>query len=1280
MHGRVTTYWHQTRPRRRPGDGTRRGSVLVLVMAILGVLFVTGITFLVTMEFEARLVESERQTGQEDVGVDLIQQESGDRFKIGFIAEPGQVGGDDPISDYVFNNVTSEYEVHIGSLSWAELPLVHGVISQVEPIQDPDSGDYLFLYGTDLITQSTGVFNMAAWYRGQINTYLPTELPDPTSVPDLTLDADAWGRVDADGDGVVDARQYDASLMGYTPSQVRELSKAVNPSTNPTGEVYIGLRIIPHGAMVDLDDAHPRMIDEVMDPDRGIVPVNTIGHRPYSPVIEESSLRRRFLLPPRVIPVTAAQGNPADPADDPPGGGDFGVQLFSPDQSVWTGEHRYWPYTHGTDDATWYSEWEDWVTRSWSQPYDGANDPNHGGANYDRRHLVTTISHDDNLSRPVTVARKPDAGSPAEAEDVLDLMIEATRSDYDRLNSSICINTGSLRFQRVAYPHTLASGYLPAGDEPSGVLTPDGDAYGDPYVWCKCEHPDSNCEHDPRKGKLRLSLPWLDKMTQAMRDVRSCTRTADKPILDFPLAETTPTDSACANNRELTNLIQETFAMLLLNARTEATNIPSLGAFVDDDDPVDGVNDRWRPDWKGLSRTAASLTANMIDFADADHEPTRVEVRYFDFGADAADLDLSGSNAKDWENDIWLKMLGKSTCDPTITGLLDNEGIPIACEYVYGLEQQPYITEIAAKIEDSNDDGVAEVEAFAIELFNPYEEALDLGKVREEYYLQVEGITPMLILLDEITVQPGGYAVLASDLGAFGLADDGTTQVDANLSLDAATTVYLLRTNPYETYNRDAPNNPIVVDQFAVATAVSGAILSPGLTEEEFVVERPFVDHRADDDQPYSRWFAPVPVDAALPVRAFHTLGDDNDAIGSNERRVEVVFADSGSFSSAFPTTGSMLLLMRHANRSRDFNNGGATKLAFTSYLRGSGTPDVSSDLDNGRMPVFDEHTRFHVDPKVTPYQYKDPPNSGNLKNEWPKYRPGETMHLPWGQLVFDYFTALPLSNPGPFDGLQPGETVAEDVQPRVDQEGLRVHGRMNVNAAPWRTLVGVPMLPMADIQNDVVKGKWRLALQDDDSRECGTDGEACKLGGKLARAIVAYREAREVNVEDYGSGTTGDYGDFTDTGPPLQEVRRAWDVDAPTLRRGTGFLTVGEMANVRHGAADDAYRFDSGQLALASEYGSYLKAIAVLGAMGDWVTVRSHVFTVYGTVRGAVDPSIEGDTPEMAEAQRRLADIDSRALRFQETVDRLPTYLGAKSVKRIGDRTVAPYLDAMND
>ena len=267
------------------------------------------------------------------------------------------------------------------------------------------------------------------------------------------------------------------------------------------------------------------------------------------------------------------------------------------------------------------------------------------------------------------------------------------------------------------------------------------------------------------------------------------------------------------------------------------------------------------------------------------------------------------------------------------------------------------------------------------------------------------------------------------------------------------------------------------------------------------------------------------------------------------------------------------------------------------------------------------------------------------------------------------------------------------DSKPRVDLDGLRVHGRININAAPWKVLAGLPFIPMEKVPAPF-KSRIRktLGLVNKSAPDPPApadffvkDADAGTIGEHLAQAIVAYRELRPVG----GSGNYADGIPLAGT-PPSIAYARGWNptppVVPPMARRGTGFMTVGELANVRHlGITDPLYRIDSGVIDVNpanNNTENFVDAVAALVALGDWVTVRSQVFTVYGVLRGEDDQTVIDPDPiaPPTRAELRARDVDSRALRFQETIDRLPTFLGAPVPSRIGDRTLARYTDAHND
>ena len=98
--------------------------------------------------------------------------------------------------------------------------------------------------------------------------------------------------VDADGDGVVDSIQVNAKTMGFSPSQIAEISSAVNPSTKKNGKVFVALRIVPHGVRnqangknrpvaLDVDALTPPGLELVEPLDRHRIPQRSGREDPY---------------------------------------------------------------------------------------------------------------------------------------------------------------------------------------------------------------------------------------------------------------------------------------------------------------------------------------------------------------------------------------------------------------------------------------------------------------------------------------------------------------------------------------------------------------------------------------------------------------------------------------------------------------------------------------------------------------------------------------------------------------------------------------------------------------------------------------------------------------------------------------------------------------------------------------------------------------------------------------------------------------------------------------
>ncbi len=1447
-----------------PGPGAagppcrcERASVLVLVMTILGILFVLGVAFLASMNFEADMIASESQRERAELRVSAAVDDLGSTLRDGLMSEAG----------FPFGNSS----LALSSTTYAEMPGVQGSFSSVEPHWHPGpdgvlggsgaADDLLILPGyADLAGLRRSPYTGPSLRQGfAIDTSLPndgmvTNLPTGESITkclggvnkgddcDIAIPGVCPGSVcegprvlDADGDGIVDSLRFDVRDLGFSEAQISALSARLNPPSNPTGRVFLAMRVLPHGGLVNLNAAHPKLIENVLDgpplypPGVPVDPTvyGNFHHRPtqnqvaYSPLQEERLLRRRGLLPPRVMPPSWLHGSPfLNPASFSSGKADMQWQLFHPPyagagaagvfETVFEGKHRYWAFGNSWDATDPGSEFYNpalpdlgtlWAVRMEPFTADAADGAVDGFMpEYDRRHLVTTISHDDLLARGGTV-RNP--AHPRGEEDILAKMTQANRAEYnlDLCERHLLSGDVTFRFEYPEYPRTIIDDCCPM-------------ALG--------------CKLNSRKGRLKLSLPYLDdeidlakgianpadrqaafdRIFRLIHDVffllvRNATRvtTLEGTPCDprvVPNPDCVYANGVCGNNGKCTTLplapLPPTPIPEFPGCALAACSIPGsvcradgvctiqapywqedrpCGGACDDlaGEICDSALDRCVDVWTGqtrsqarISRTAAALTANMIDYADADDVPTRISLRMLDLDPGMCS---SGPNiGRTCEMNSDCGTVGR--CYPpkgmcakgNLTSIgrtcgSDNDcagGGPNACrppyaapqpaagrefdfnaapgvfqpQYVYGLERQPYITEVSTYAEPpASPPGPGTIVARAVELFNPYDTSIDPMDPNTKYVLiEVDpaGVRNE-ITLDGIlepntgaTSKPFSVFVSPSPLtptmriGLFNPFPPPSGNVydfplGNSLTFGPDWTIYLIRR---VTFPGDLAPTDIVVDQFKVK---GGNIADPSVCTTPTGDCTQSLERSVKLAEP---WTAVVPIPDPKPGSTSLGVEDPNHPADKTIHPVEVNFANLGTFSRpfngpgdprhgsvAFPTTGSLLMLMRHANRSmQDYTApSGYTvkKLAFTTRLVESTTVaapattvTAEKQIDNGRMPVFDEpqldattniwYTAHHLPSSVT--QAGEP---GNLDN------------LPWGQLVFDYFTALPLSNPGPYFVGPASAPALPDALPRVDLDGLRVEGRININAAPWKVLAGLPFVPMEKIPV-AFKGKIRKKLgfvlptavdplNPTPAELLVADTDTDWIGEKLAQAIVAYRDLRPIQ----GSG---DYatGEPRPTGALGVAYARGWNPTVPGTppvpvplmsRRGTGFMSVGELANVRHiGITDPLYRFDSAVIDTPPDNNNqqnFVDAVAALVALGDWVTVRSQVFTVYGVLRGEEDTTIVDANP-VVQHRLRARDADSRALRFQETIDRLPTFLGEPLPRRIGDRTLTRYTDVQND
>jgi len=1440
---------------------------MVLVVTLLSVLFVLGVAFLATMNFEAEMIASERAAARTASGVQAVDRATDELLSEGIVAvAAGASSSGSSANGAAFGATVSSLVTTPGFESFA---------APIEPYYrtDPNTGKQTLVYGwfTDTEKLLTGKHaNPDFLQNGPPLCEVPTAANcfitasgrtpnnrraisgDPQD-PAVTFDrfeGDYVAPVDVDGDGLRDSYQTNFKYLGFSERQQRSLSTAVNVPGQVREDVYLGLRVVPHGGMVNVNDAHPLLIGNVFDlnfwPAPGDVPdaeddffvhAPTQGEGFYTPGVDEPALRRRGFLPPKMLlGATAAPsrltGNPfvtAEPtANDIIATSDM-QRLFWPKPRNGTVAERlrHWPIRYD-------EEWDDNI-RLFDLRMDPFSADKLTPSEYDRRHLVTTTSHDDLLAPRVTVCTANCYnGNPAD-DKLMDLVERMGERNKEAIAKVITTDTSyvdplcrldpnltfTLPFEYAAYPHNIVDAY-------------DGQT-------CLCQG-DPGCETDPaRKGRLKLSLSWLD---EAFIDDDN----KGTPLIDEN--QTNNLNPDLINREQRNNLIYDAFAMLITSVvgaywdqplcTYDATMgnfqvvLDANGAFVPlvdaNNDPIGcpdgsicrfsmlasppvglvghctatpaawdsparcsqdadcgpgpyrcaptdtrcydtqmGFVDRGPPEaglgaeplfnlqagtappqWTKpmprpaslISRAAAALAANMIDYVDADNIPTRIRLRSFDYTSPFAGLPL-----------------------------YDINGNPM---YVYGVERQPYLSELVTYM-GPNEPAPSQ---FAVELFNPFPDdfspngyALVIappdhsgplfntttdtptvpfvnipGEMRGRRMEQTPKQNGFTVIYNGNLTQLTATAPIPTEAVSYASTGGGTN----TLTFENKSTIYLTRAVQYVNPDGSVDVDWIVLDQMNAGVTAAKAndpeVVSPesgfiGLPRVQvppeqipgdgtalFSFERVVQDDVGGAGNFSRHWTVTVPVEGENANKN-HSLGGPSLQSNPQIQPVEAyppklpfgLFASYDPASStptqaAFQTTGAMLLLTRHANHSlgafdRNFMRG----LSFTQRLvdtytwsesYGLRNPDpnlnpivkhyavtveASKQIDNGRMPVFDRGVRVSASEFRGAHHH--PPSATQFNAR------GGRSTLPWGQFVFDFFTSLNLSNPGPYrhSDRQLMRQWAVS-RPRVDMNGLRVHGRIDLNAAPWYVMKGIPLVPLQtlpDAASNAEQNSLRTRVASALALNPNSPAQAEPLLSPPAQSIAAYRESRE--IVDAGS-TTGNYGDLPGTGGLRW---RGWLVDPPYARRGTGFLTVGELANVRHANAltqpdptfSFQYRADSGTIPADTANiqtgsnpfnGDYIQAIAMLVALSDWVTVKSHVFTVYGTVRGspqALDDLPSGElSNDPDERQQQLEEVDARAIRFQETVDRLPLLLSEPTPTRIGGRTLSSYSDFTTD
>ncbi len=1094
----------------------RRATVMIMVVGVLAMLFIIGSTLLIVSRFERQAVGTTSRAKSmaavtegilAPVSVELRTDLLGSDDKAYNRAWLGVPGGDSALgTDY------GDYPGYPGADLNANPPRNGDLIlASLEPFLVDDMGtgnpaDDDWRYFSASSSSDTAVFGGEKYLKACVACANPAN--------------------DADGDGVEDAVGRD--IPGFS---------------DPFGGNFrMGLRVIPHTASVWLDRmTHPALLAQVIHPlditgttvEQLRLEIDSLRLGPT----DEDDLRRRFMLP-RQLPTP-------EPGKDYRSVASPLVNLLPitmgyavPDAPTrWrtdNGDHRQFiPFQQGQE-----GKWQDLIA-----PRFPMTDSNYKARDdvYDRRRLVTVNSSDDAL-RPQRDERRLQAFTVTLgiAPDTVPFNLENLISPVD----------ASVRSPASADPQTRPLAY--------GVMDYRGSG--------------GSIEHVFNTDGLRPQF--------SLRDV------LDPVLTPVTVPPGGYWQGAASSYRRAMQLTAYFLAMI------QHSSVP-------------GSNGTYTLEEKAEQlRTAMQLAVNTIDFADVDQVTD-----------DNGDFSINSMDAPDYI----------STCltlDPDEAGPHD----PIT---VCGVEKQPYITEAYVKrikrgdaIDPKNpqwvaDEGGKTFSIYAVELYNPYDDPLDLsgivlrsgtgadidlgatvGSIAARKYvvvanqaddptttstdpfiagatigvdlfeaptLTIDNATPIRLVrtdqrLAEVTAKgwncppveypvPNGIeldridradpAAIVGDPDCWALDVEGLASLHDPQNPSIPPVVdgkYLVRDSSLQRH-KEVAGQPPVYWHFTLARHVlfplpwyehpqypdpNGSPLPPPGLEKVISKDEarpsqhnllgtgmanfacPAVDGGWTNPQIVERAFAGIPfayntsVPAASitpPINGFPNVVDNPLPIAG----FPVLTADRGIHSEtlgtlAFPTTGTLLLVTRYAHLLDDPVTPGIQQLpitvAATLQLNRLTGPIVRPDpsnpsqpygnqhvaqmwqLDNGHLPIFDE------------VQNCLDGNNSRFNG------------LPWGQLAFEYFTALPMEELArrlpalgsqrlmDFDpvtyrneyGAAGGDwsdptksrflnyPVMMPVSQAPSPLGPRVQGRIGIGVAPWWVLDGLPVLPDAPL------------------------------------------------------------------------------------------------------------------------------------------------------------------------------------------------------------------------
>lgn len=263
-----------------------------------------------------------------------------------------------------------------------------------------------------------------------------------------------------------------------------------------------------------------------------------------------------------------------------------------------------------------------------------------------------------------------------------------------------------------------------------------------------------------------------------------------------------------------------------------------------------------------------------------------------------------------------------------------------------------------------------------------------------------------------------------------------------------------------------------------------------------------------------------------------------------------------------------------------------------------------SYGADFGHMPVFDNNQ--NVEDEDGYFGSDDARRAGRV---------------PWGQLVFDYFTTL-----------DAGDIPGDDP--------MRIPARININLAPWFVLAGLPVVEPSALDylgtRTASPAFWDADRRLFDSNPGNDervhldmldlrDSNWFRLSAPLALSIASYRDRVAHQSDDFALYPGSDLRNLPLI-PPRNIPQYRSGVYGDIRREKTGdpkkfgFTSLGELANIK--GFDNSF---VGQTLdpLDPANPDFMRAVAFLALLdSQFLTTRSNTFTVYATITDRVNPA----------------------------------------------------------